>query len=139
MPFSFKNDRIAAVCASRASREEIKSWSTSCAMFSFIVKVPRSRLVVIAVVLVPVVLGAPAVLVLVPPAMLLAPAALAGFVQFPTLVIGLPAVASVFLDGFVEFMLGVSHSTLTAVDVFGVQPRYSGEKQSCRQECTRKE
>jgi hypothetical protein len=99
----------------------------------------KARLVVIVVVFVPVVLGAPAVLVLIPPAMLLAPAALAGFVQFPTLVVGLPAVASVFLDSFVEFMLGVSHSTLTAVDVFRMHSRYSGKKQGCRQQSTRKE
>jgi len=90
-------------------------------------------------VLIPIVLGAPAVLVFIPPAMLLAPAALAGFVQFTTLVIGLPAVAAMFLDSLVEFMVGVSDSTLTAVDIFRMRPRYSGEKQSCRQECTRKE
>ena len=92
------------------------------------------RLVVIVVVLVPIVLGAPAVLVFIPPAMLLAPATLASFVQFATLVIGLPAVAAMFLDGLVEFMVGVSDSTLTAVDVFPVQPWCSGKRQSCGQD-----
>ena len=92
------------------------------------------RLVVIVVVLVPIVLGAPAVLVFIPPAMLLAPATLASFVQFATLVIGLPAVAAMFLDGLVEFVVGVSDSTLTAVDVFGVKPRRCAEEKDCAQE-----
>jgi len=90
---------------------------------------------VVVVVLVPIVFGAPAVLVFVPPAMLLPPATLSGFVQFTTLVIGLPAMATVSLDGLVEFMLGVSYSTLTAVDVFCVKPWHSGEKHGCHQDC----
>ncbi len=90
----------------------------------------------IVVVLVPIVFGAPAVLVFVPPAMLLAPATLASFVQFATLVIGLPAMATMFLDGLVEFMVGMSDSTLTAVDVFRVKPWHSGEKHSCGENCT---
>ena len=89
--------------------------------------------------LVPVVLGAPAAVVFVPPAMLLAPATLASFVQFATLVIGLPAVAAMFLDGLVEFVVGVSDSTLTAVDVFGVKPWPDGKKQRRDQDCARKE
>jgi hypothetical protein len=88
----------------------------------FDAKIEAPWLVVIVVVLVPIVFGAPAVLVFVPPAMLLAPATLASFVQFATLVIGLPAMAAMFLDGLVEFMVGVSDSTLTAVDVFRVKP-----------------
>ena len=68
------------------------------------------------VVLVPVAFGAPAVLVFIPPAMLLAPATLARCVQFATLVVGLPAVASMSLDGLVECMLGVNDSALAAVE-----------------------
>jgi hypothetical protein len=90
---------------------------------------------VVVVVLVPIVFGAPAVLVFVPPAMLLTPATLSGFVQFTTLVIGLPAVATMSLDGLVEIVLGVSDSTLTAVDVFRVKPWHSSEKQNCGQDC----
>ena len=90
----------------------------------------RWRLVV--VVLVPVALGAPTVLVFVPPAMLFAPATLADVVQFTTLAIGLAAVASVFADGLVEFMVGVSDSALAAVDFVGVHPWWRRcEEQEC--------
>jgi len=84
--------------------------------------------------LVPVVLGAPAVVVLVPPAMLLAPATLARFVKFTALVLCLAAVASMFLDGLVEFMVGMRDPALTAVDVFGVKPRRCAEEKDCAQE-----
>ena len=80
------------------------------------------------VVLVPIAFRAPAVLVLVPPAMLLPPATLARGVQFTTLVIGLPAVPSMSLDGLVEFMLSVSNSPLAAVNVFCVNAGRRGEQ-----------
>jgi hypothetical protein len=54
-------------------------------------------------------------------------------VQFATLVIGLPAVSSVALDGLVEFMLGMSYSPLAAVNVFCVNARCRGE-QGCGQD-----
>jgi hypothetical protein len=60
--------------------------------------------------------------------MLLTPATLAYFVQFPTLVLGLPALASMPLNGLVEFVLSVSDSPLAAVDVFCVNPWYCGEE-----------
>ena len=83
------------------------------------------------VVFVPVALGVPAVLVLVPPLVTFTPAALAGLVQFTALAVGSSAVRSVFFDGLVEFMLGVSDAALTAVIVFGVKTWDGGEKQSC--------
>jgi hypothetical protein len=86
------------------------------------------------VALVPIAVGAPAVLVLIPPSMLLTPATLSRFVQFATLVIGLPAVPSVSLDGLVEFMLSVSYSPLAAVNVFCVNAWRSGKQQGCGQE-----
>ena len=49
-------------------------------------------------------------------------------------VIGLPAVPSVSLDGFVEFMLSVSYSPLAAVDVFCVNAWRYGEEQGCGKE-----
>jgi hypothetical protein len=52
-------------------------------------------------------IGVPALLVFIPPAVMFAPAAFAGFVQFAALVIGLATVAAVALDGFVEFMFGM--------------------------------
>ena len=73
------------------------------------------------VALVPIAVGVPAVVVFIPPAMLLAPAALSRIVQFTPLLICLLAVASMFLDCLVEFMLGVSDPALTPVDVFGVK------------------
>jgi Sec-independent protein secretion pathway component TatC len=84
--------------------------------------------------LVPIAFRMPAVLVLVPPAMLLTPATLSHCVQFATLVIGLPAVSSVALDGLVEFMLGVSYSPLAAVNVFCVNAWCRGEQQGCGQD-----
>ncbi len=86
------------------------------------------------VVLVPIAVGTPAVLVFIPPAMLLTPATLSGFMQFATLVICLFAVASMFLDGLVEFMLGVSDATLAAVDVLSMKTRQCGEEKDCCQD-----
>ncbi len=74
------------------------------------------------IVLVPIAVFVPAVLVFIPPLMPLAPATLPRLVQFTTLVICLFAVASVFLDCFVEFMLGVSDSALTMVLVLCLKP-----------------
>jgi hypothetical protein len=71
--------------------------------------------------LVPVALGVPAVLVLVPPALAFSPAALAGFVEFAALVICLATVVSMFLDGLVEFVVGVGDPALTSVEVFGMK------------------
>ena len=67
-----------------------------------------SALVAVVIVLVPIALGAPAVLMLVPPAMTLAPATLPSRVQFAAFVVGLGAVAAMFPDGFVKLMIGVS-------------------------------
>jgi hypothetical protein len=51
----------------------------------------------------------------------LMPAMLASFIQLVTLVVCLPTVASVFLHCLVEFMLCVSDSALTFVEVFCLQ------------------
>jgi hypothetical protein len=85
--------------------------------------------------LVPVALGVPAVLVLVPPPLAFSPAALAGFVQFAALVTCLAAVAAVFFDGLVEFMVGVDDPALASVEVFGMK-RWSaeGEGKDCGQD-----
>jgi hypothetical protein len=81
------------------------------------------------VVLVPIAVRVPAVVVFIPPLMPLTPATLPRVVQFTTLVICLFAVASVFVDCLVEFMLRVSNSALTAVLVFCLQARHGGAKQ----------
>ena len=83
----------------------------------------------VVIVFVPVVVGVPAVFVLVPPAVMFAPATFAGFVQFVALVIGLTAVASMALDGAMELMFLVGDAALAAVDFIGVQPWRSGEEQ----------
>jgi len=83
---------------------------------------------VIVVVLVPIALRVPAVFVFIPPPVTFTPATLSRLVQFTALVVCLSAVASMFLDGFVEFMIGMSDPALAAVVVFGVKPRYCGEK-----------
>jgi len=86
------------------------------------------RTCLVVVVLVPVTIRAPAVFVFIPPPMLLTPATLPRIVQFTTLVICLVAVASVFLDCLVEFMLGVNDPALTSVLVFCLQAGRCGAK-----------
>jgi hypothetical protein len=73
------------------------------------------------VVLVPVALGVPAVLVLIPPAVPFGPAVLAGFVQFAAFVICLATVASMFFDCLVEFVVGVGDPALASVNVLGMK------------------
>jgi hypothetical protein len=75
------------------------------------------------IVLVPITFRAPAVLVFIPPPVTLPPAALSCRVQFATLVVGLPALPSVVLDGFVQIMLRMLHAALAPVDVFCMQAR----------------
>jgi hypothetical protein len=84
--------------------------------------------------LVPIVFRPPAVFVLIPPAVLLAPATFSRRVQFTTFVIGLPAVASMALDGLVEIMLGMSHPALAAVDVFRVKAGSGSKEKGCCQQ-----
>jgi hypothetical protein len=71
--------------------------------------------------------------VFIPPLMPLTPATLSRIVQFTTLVICLFAVASMFLNGLVEFMFRVSDSALTPVEVFCVEAWHCREKQKRRQ------
>jgi len=86
------------------------------------------------VALIPVAFSAPPVLVLIPPPMLLTPATLARFVQFPALVLRLPAVTPVSLNGLMQFMLSVFNSTLAAVYVVRVNPWHCGKEQCCSQD-----
>jgi hypothetical protein len=84
----------------------------------------------VVVVLVPIAFVVPAALVFIPPLMPLTPATLPHAVQFTTLVICPLAVASVFLDCLVEFVLCVSDSALTSVEVFCLKARHCGAKQN---------
>ena len=85
------------------------------------------------VVLVPIAFRAPAVLVFIPPSMPLTPATRPRLVQFTTLVIRLFAVPSVPLDCLMEFMVRMSDSALTSVDVFCLKVRHCGAKQNRRE------
>jgi hypothetical protein len=82
------------------------------------------------ILLVPIALGVPAVFVLIPPLVTFTPATLPSLVQFTTLVVCFGAMASMFLDGLVEFMLRVNDPTLTPVLVFGVESWHCREKQT---------
>lgn len=85
------------------------------------------------VVFVPVAFRMPAMLVLVPPAMLFAPATLAGFVQLVSLVIGLRAVASMALDRTMQFMLLMCNASLATVHFVAVEAwNYSEQQKSSR-------
>src|SRR5579859_248498 len=90
----------------------------------------------VVIAIVPVVFFTPAMLVLVPPPMMFAPAPFAGLVQFATLVVGLAAVAAVALDGFMQFVVGVRNAPLAPLHGLGLRPRPSHEHQNsqrCRQ------
>ena len=89
----------------------------------------RGPACLVVVVLVPVAICVPAVVVFIPPPMLLTPATLPRTVQFTTLVVRLAAVASVFLDCLMQFMVGVGDSALTSVSVFCVKARHRTAKQ----------
>jgi len=84
----------------------------------------------VVVVLVPIAFRAPAVLVFIPPLMPLTPAPLPRIMQFSALVICSLAVASVFLDCLVEFMLRVYDSALTPVAVLRLNTGHSRKEQN---------
>jgi hypothetical protein len=93
-------------------------------------------LVAIVIAIVPVVFFTPATLVLIPPAMMFAPAPFPCLVQFATLVVGLATVAAVALNGFVQFMIPVRNAALTALHALSLRARPSHEQQNshcCRQ------
>src|SRR5258708_27677435 len=90
---------------------------------------PTPSLVV--VVLVPITILVPAVVVFIPPLMPLPPTTLLRVVQFTALVICLMAIASVFVNCLVEFMLRMSDSALTSGLVFSLRARHCAAKQKC--------
>jgi hypothetical protein len=91
--------------------------------------------ITIVIVIIPVVLGAPAMAVFIPPAMAAIPAILARFVQFMPRMVGLPTLASMMLDGFVKTMVSPGNSPL-AIVVIGAQTRSAAEEQESRQRRT---
>ena len=71
--------------------------------------------------------------VFIPPLVMLAPATLAGFMQFPPLVIRLPAIAPVMLNGFMQIVLGMRDSPLAMLLGFRMRLWHHGNQQGYRQ------
>src|SRR5579859_7556393 len=88
------------------------------------------------VVVVPIALGAPPMLVFIPPAVTAAPAIFTSFVKVATRVVRLTAVAAVVLDGLVQPMVGPRNAPL-AIVVISAQARRAGEQQKSRERGTR--
>jgi hypothetical protein len=89
---------------------------------------------VIVVVIIKVVLGAPAMPVFIPPTVTVAPAVLACFVQFMTSVVRLLALSAMMLDGFMKTMIGLRDTSLAIV--VSAQTRCAGEQQKTGQRST---
>lgn|SRR5579864_923615 len=84
--------------------------------------------IVIVVAVIPIVLGAPAMTVFIPPPMPVSPAILARFVQFMTSVVRLLALSPMMLDGFMKTMIGPRDTPL-AIILIRAQTRSAGEQQ----------
>ncbi len=80
------------------------------------------------IIIIPIAVGVPTMPVFIPPAMLDLPAALPRFVQFTAPVLGLLALVSMMLDGFVQLVVHARDASLTIV-VIGAQARRPGKHQ----------
>src|ERR1700687_54160 len=89
----------------------------------------------IVIVIIPVAVGAPTMLVFIPPAVRAAPATLTRFVQLMASFVRLAAVASMMLDGFMKTMIRLGDAFL-AIVIIGAQTRSAGEEQESRQSGT---
>ena len=78
----------------------------------------------IVIPIVPIALGMPALIVFVPPPVILTPAPFPSLVQLSTLVICLGAVAAVFLDCLVQFVFSVLDAALASFVVVSMKPGY---------------
>ena len=89
----------------------------------------------VVVVIIPIAIGVPAVAIFIPPTVPPAPAVFPCFMQVVARMICLPAVPAVVLDGFVQFVVGLSDAPLAiAIFVCG-GPWRSGEShhaEKCR-------
>jgi len=100
-------------------------------MIAIVISVP----IAVMVVIVPVALGVPTMLVLIPPAVTVVPAVVARFAQFVPGFVGLLALASMMLDGVMKMVIRPGNSLL-AIVVIGAQARRAGEEQESRQRRT---
>jgi hypothetical protein len=86
----------------------------------------------VVIVVIPVALGAPTMLVFIPPTMIVAPAVVARLAQFATRMVRLLALAPMALDRFMEMMIRLRDSLLATVAI-GAQTRRAAEKEKSRQ------
>ena len=86
----------------------------------------------VVIVVIPVALGAPTMLVFIPPTMIVAPAVVARLAQFASRMVRLLAFAPVALDRFMEMMIRLRDSLLATVAI-GAQTRRAAEKEKSRQ------
>ncbi len=84
--------------------------------------------VVIVVMVIPVAVGMPTMPVFIPPFVAVLPAAFPCFVQFMAPALGLLALVSVMLNGFMQLVIHTHDATL-AIVVVSVQARSASEKQ----------
>jgi len=82
--------------------------------------------VVIVIVVIPIAFRVPATLVFIPPSMDAGPAVLPRLTQFPTRVLGLPALESMPGNGLVQLVVRARHAALAIVFV-GAHQRHCGE------------
>jgi hypothetical protein len=75
------------------------------------------------IVFVPIMFFMPAMLVFIPPAMMLTPTPFASFVQFPSFMLRLPAVTPMALNGLMQFMFGMHNAPLTLLHCLGMRAR----------------
>jgi hypothetical protein len=95
---------------------------------------PR-RALAIVIAVVPIVLGVPTMLALIPPAMTVSTAILARRAQFAPRMVRLPALAPMMVERFLEMMIRLGN-TLAATVVTGAQTRNAAEEQESRQRST---
>jgi hypothetical protein len=87
------------------------------------------------VILLPIVLGLPAMILPVPPLAILIPASLPFGIQIPPPVLGLTAVVAAFLDGSIQSCFCLFDRVLALTSVVGTQPRFCyKEQKGARQE-----
>jgi len=84
--------------------------------------------VAVVIVVIPIAVVMPTMSVFIPPFVVSFPAAFPFFVQFMAPMLGLVALVSVMLNGFVQFVVHMRDATL-AIGVVGVQTRCTSERQ----------
>lgn len=87
----------------------------------------------VVIVVVPIAIVVPAVSIFIPPTMIFPPATLACFTQFMARVVRLSAVPAVVLDGFVQPVVCLGDSPLTAAVIIGVGARCCGEREQANE------